>query len=131
MSAAGTCRLDRGLARLAAGGEPLRPRAWRPLTGEQAVHVGKVIDAEIPPRQRRRASEGQKTIPGQEDHLVTPVEGGRLVGGEDNRDPSPSETAQQAHNLCRCRRVQTRGGFIQKKVRGWVSSSTAMLARLR
>ena len=91
------------------------PRAWRPLSGEPAVDVGEVIDAEIPSRLRRRTSEGQITISGQEDHLVTPVDGRRLVGGEDNRDPSPGEPAQQAHNLCRCRRVQTRGGFIQEE----------------
>ena len=53
----------------------------------RSVDVGEVVDAEIPPRLRRRTSEGQMTIPGQEDHLVTPVDGRRLVGGEDDRDP--------------------------------------------
>jgi hypothetical protein len=122
MPATGRCHLDwgltrlgRGLIRLAAGGEPLRPRAWCPLGGEPAVDVGEVIDTEIPPRLQRRTSEGQITIPCQEDHLVTPVGGCRLVGGEDNRDPSPGEPAQQAHDLCRCRWVQTRGGLIQEE----------------
>ena len=55
------------------------------------------------------------TIAGQEDHAVTPVDGRRLVGREDDRDPSPGESAEQAHDLRRGRRVQTRGGFVQEE----------------
>ena len=50
--------------------------------------------------------------------MVTPVDGRRLVGGEDHRDPSAGELAQQAHDLRRCGRVQARGGFI-KEEGGW------------
>ena len=88
MPAGGTPRLDRVLTRRAIRLEPLRPCAWRPLIGESAVDVGEIIDAEILPRLRRRVGEGQVTIPCQEDYLVTPVDGRRLVGDEDNRDPS-------------------------------------------
>ena len=98
--------LDRGPGRRAARGEPLRPHARRALTGEPVVDLGEIVDAEIPPCLRRRASEGQMAVPGQEDHLVTPVDGSRLVGGEDDRDASPGEPAQQAHDLCRRRWVQ-------------------------
>jgi len=47
--------------------------------------------------------------------LVTPVDGRGLVGGEDHRDTSAGELAQQAHHLRRRRRVQARGGFIQEE----------------
>src|SRR5215831_8713319 len=111
----GRARLERGLTLLTPGGEPLGPGAWRALAGEPVVDLDEVVDAEIPPCLGRRASEGQVTVPGQEDHLVTAVDGGRLVGGEDDRDPSAGERAQQAHDLRRCRWVQTRGGLIQEE----------------
>src|SRR5215468_2319858 len=111
----GPARLGRGVARLAPGGEALCPAAWRALAGKPVVDLDEVIDTEIPPRLGRRASEGQVTIPGQEDHLVTPVDGGRLVGGEDDRDPSAGERTQQAHDLRRRRWVKTRGGFIKEE----------------
>src|SRR5215813_7871161 len=108
----------RGVGLLAPGGKPLRPRARCVLAGEPAVDLDEVVDAEIPPCLRRRASEGQVTVPGQEDHPVAPVNGGWLVSGEDNRDPSPGELVQQAHDLRRRRWVQTRGGFVQEEG-GW------------
>jgi len=61
-----------------------------------------------------RAGEGQVAIPGQEDHLITPVDGGRLVGGEDDRDPAAGQLPQQPHDLRRRRRIQARRGFIQE-----------------
>ena len=79
------------------------------------VDLDQVLDAEIPPRLRGRASKGQVTIPGQEDHLVTPVDSRRLVGSEDDRDPSAGQLAQQSHDLRRRRRIQARGGFIQEE----------------
>src|SRR5262249_6233990 len=109
----GHARLARGLARLARGGEPLCPAARRALAGKPVVDLDEVADAEVPPRLGRRASEGQVTIPGQEDHLVTPIDGGRLVGGEDDRDPSAGEPAQQAHDLRRRRWVKARGWLIK------------------
>ena len=118
MPVVGTGGLGRGLGglgRLAPGGEPLRPRAWRVLAGEPFVDVDEVVHAEIPPRLRRCAGEGQMTVPGQEDHLITSVDARRLVGREDDRDPSPGESAQQVHDLRRRCWVQTRSGFIQEQ----------------
>lgn len=97
----GLNRVRGGHGRLAPGGKPVGPRAWRVLGGEPAVDLDEVIDAEIPARLRRRASKGQVTIPGQEDHLVTPVDSRRLVGGEDDRDPSAGQLPQQSHDLRR------------------------------
>src|SRR5512146_651492 len=121
MLAVGTCRLDRGLGwlgrgfgRRAPGGEPLCPRARCVLTCEPAVDLDEVVDAEIPPRLRGCTGEGQVTVPGQEDNVVTLMDGRRLVGGEDHRDTLASELAQQSHDLRRRRRVKTRSGFIQE-----------------
>ena len=82
------------------------------------VDLDEAIDAEIPPRLRRRARESQVTVSGQEDHLVTLVDGRRLVGSEHDRNPPAGEPAQQPHDLRRRRRVQTRGGFIEKEGAG-------------
>ena len=47
--------------------------------------------------------------------MVTLVDGRRLVGREDDRDPPLGESAQQVHDLRRGRWVKTRGGFIQEE----------------
>ncbi len=85
------------------------------LDGQPDINLGEIVDVEVAPSLGRAAGEGEVAIASQEYHPVTPVDAGRLVRREDDRDPALAEPAQQAHDVGRGRRVEPGGGFVKEE----------------
>ncbi len=67
--------------------ESLGPDLRGVLTSQPVVHLGEILHTEVAPSLGRAAGEGQVAVASQEHNPVAPVDAGRFMRREDDRDP--------------------------------------------